>query len=413
MVYKDFFPLATVNNYWRFLNISPLRFNMIDIQTCNPACDDPTQCDDFWDYHTYHYNRVSFHNLTQCVCESELQIEAILGTSLFEKQFTDILEVPRNFSTFQKPGVPITQTIFKTKERHVIDYGKYETEIIQDDIPLGYADLDSDGFHEIATFTVTLPTDVEPCEIEVYIANTDFRITPVTFKFNETTRLLTGTIDGWLLAKPELYINHDFLRKQKAINGCDLNNFVDDVDIKRKFINSCKPQAWLVYEQHNCNNKCEQKEIPCCVKPIYNCEGTFQIIPGSINTTTGCFEENFCGCFCGCPVRLKVCYTAGLCKRCADGCEHGNCNCLEYENLVFNNATACLPEQCLCAACILGNLVSKQTDVNIFKQKEGIRFLHSSSDRNNPLGSSIAQIDAWKAIMRIWDDSSTCVDNLL
>lgn len=408
MVTKDFHPLVNINNFWEFLGTSPLLFNGIYL-SCQQ--EEERVCDDFWSYYSYN-NRPSIEKLAQCLCKAETQVESVLGTSLFQKNYCDKIEVSSNFYTGFKPGINIESMTFKTTARHVISYGQEEEFLHSEDVVVTYYDDDGDGFKERGVIEFIYAENTELCNYLFMFPNTHYEIRDDKIKvINSTTRQAEITFDAWNLVKPSLYLPRTW-KQEKAIDGCDINNFTTTVDIYYTTISTCKPHGFLYYHNHKCNGACEVEQVPFCVLPVDDCMGTFRIRLGKLDDD-GCFVAGGCPPLCACPVSLVVYYRAGLCKRCDDNCGDGICYCAQYEHTIFKLASACLPDGATCCACFIGELAKWQTNTSLIVKQEGVTYTYSQKMRENPFGSTIGQIEAAVDINRLLFDSSLCLSNLL
>lgn len=385
--------LSNLNNFYKFLNVSPLEFNglyLSCIDSSNSICGD----DDIWSHYEMPLSREKLAEITH---KAELEVAEILGTQVKAKWITEEIEVP---TTWYKPGttISLSDIIFKTNYSFLKRAGQKRTEKILSNVSLTYFDDDSDGFNERATATFILPVDEVDnlCDIKLYFLNTEHEIVGFQLRdYNTTTRQVIIDFDSWLLVKPELYFKRFFNKNNTAIDACDSDNFVTSIDVWVDTKDLCKPEIEILYEK-SCNGSCELVSQPACMKIINKCQGTFRISPVA-------YDENNCvtdsiTCFTGIAKRIIVHYQAGCY---ADFCNEAQ-DCLDLEEIVFKIVAGRYPYPTCDCACVQSVLKTYSQQTSLIVKNEGRVYRYSEKYMNNALlGTTVGEIEAAIALLNI------------
>lgn len=388
--------LTDLNNFYKFMNTDPLSFNgmyLSCVQDVNTLCGD----DEIWDSFNFPLSREKLAQITQ---KAELDVSAVLGTSIKPKWVREEIEIPSTWFN-NKLSKRIEDILFRTGYTFIKRFGQQRLEKIVESVEVIYSDADGDEFNEQATLNFTLPENEELCDIKLYFYDTNYEITGFKIiSFDEDTRNVQIKIDSWLLVKPELYINRTFQRNSPAIDGCNTDNFTEYIDIWINGIDTCKPSVeFIIDENHNCNGTCTDAKQPGCAKAINKCEGTFKVIPQAYDED-GCVTGGS-STFCGRITKLIVYYEAGCysndCEFCSD-----ECFCSDLEDIIFKIVAARYPYPTCDCKCIQSVLKTYAQQTSLIVKNEGRTFRYSDRYMDNAIfGTAVGEIEAAIALLNI------------
>lgn len=411
------------DQFAELMGIHPLAFNNIDISGCVPEWMPPC---DFFNQYSYQ-NPYNIEDVATYIFQAEQLIENYIESKLgFTQIIDETIEIPayyRQESTNLVYGnqfkLPVNAMKFKTKWKGVEQFGviKY-TPLIQP--TLTYYDYDLDGFKETAevSFTDVKLTKENLCDLYVsYPGKQSLKICPFTIKsFNEISHTVILSFNTWLLRKESTFQNNfNFI---KAIDGCDINNFLTSVDVYLMELDTCKAQVKVVWTKkldvNNlvnwssfCGEGCETFEVPACVTVLDECEGLFKIELQSYDKITGCvINEKPCNLPCIYPSHLLVNYMVNGCDTddCTTNCSCGVCPDLKLA-IAYLTATL-LPERLCNCQCFNNKLIELRTDTAIYYQG-GPRFSFPFSVMSNPFGSKYGAIQSFQLVQN-WLEMNLC-----
>jgi hypothetical protein len=263
------------------------------------------------------------------------------------------------------------------------------------------------------TWTAQIATTVtDPSEIAVYFTASDrlngdgptdrWRIQPVTVAISGGIATITGRT--WLMVKPYLYDNPTL----NALDPTVLTNFVASIEVYRRTTNgdgnsitTC--QATLVYESSDCGGwgagfcigQSNGSTDPGTVGEVIARSGIRDRTLGLItpaaavyNTTTGLWSSaSSCDCYAE-PDRVILRYLAGF------PLENG-VMAKKWQQVVSMLATAELKRR-ICACRETNERVHDlQLDMAL-QATETERYQRSTQDMDNPFGTRLGHISAWK-----------------
>jgi len=336
-------PKMCIDAWMQYFSVNPLSFNNIEIQTCVPDFY-VESCSNYWQQWQYETTTFSKEQLGFYLETAEQQIENYLGS--FVKPTWVCQEehvLPYNYKRNKGHPHDFYNIQFQTNWKNVMAFGQ-PMQTLLGNFPITYVDQDLDGFQEtaIVTFNLTTALNLEcPNTFKLYFAgqngNSHYEICNYrTFEYDNTTLIGTITFDAWILLDPALYTVKSFIRG-RAIDGCNVNNFVNSIDIYFESINTCLPMAELVWSKSryssteigfescyicgaNCN--CSEYRRPACVKVLDYCKGIFNVEIQKYDDETGCVIPGSCRCVpCKPPDAIRINYLSGC-----HVCDHTNNN---------------------------------------------------------------------------------------
>lgn len=287
----------SIDQWAELMGVPVLEFNNLDISGCQFDYE-REHCSQFWSHWQYSSNsNISREQLAFFIQQAEQQIENYLGYHIAPTwSYNEQHNLPREV------GVDLSQIKFQTDWKNVIHGGTSKlTEIGTANVV--YSDEDGDGYNELATITIT----DESLSAFVYSFPNRFRLFMpghngkdtyeieyfLGYNYNDDTHTLTVTTNSWILVNPQLYLPKGFNAK-RAYNACDSNIYVTTVEISFEEVDTCLPNAQIVWGGNNqpcADGGCIETTQPACIKWINKCEGTFTVQPVSVNADTGCIES--------------------------------------------------------------------------------------------------------------------------
>lgn len=381
--------LVNLNNYYKFLSSDPLTFNGIYlscVDTGASLCGD----EDIWSAYEMPLSR---ERLAQLVHDAEIDVQNALGTPVGLTWIREEIEIPKVWFN-NKRSINITDMTFRTKFSNVKRFGQAKLQKILPSEQVVLSDDDNDGFTETGTLIFTLPEGYDYCDIKLYFKDTNYELQGFEItKYDSEIREVTIHIDGWLLVNPELYIKRGFNRNIPAIDGCQIDNFIDLLDIYIDTVDSCKPMVEFVSsDTTRCSNSCEQTKQPGCATVIDGCNGTF-----SVNFQT--YDEDGCviagnPCSCCTPDKIIVYYQAGCDITCND--------CSDIEDIVFKLATSRYPKPTCDCKCFTSVMLDLAQQTSFIVKNEGFLVRYNQVYMENAIfGSRVGEIEASIALQRI------------
>ena len=397
--------MAITNNYtacsiqefadWAGLN--PLLFNTLDATGCN--IDTAGLCEKFWEQYDMPDNHLSREQLALQIGIAEAKVRSLLGTFACPTWVSDEEHnVPTHYDKQQGIGRYIEGMTFRTNAMLVTQYGRRESTLVQTS-PLTYVDSDGDGFNEGAVLFAFLPAGLSKCDLSRYKiyfvghnGDQEYEVRPVRVSsYDSATGGTQWYIDSWLLVDPSLYLARR-IAAQKALNACDVANYVSSLEVRLESSNTCLPQAEVLTKPQGCVANCVLTSTPACVVPVDDCLGTFQVRlqnvddEGCVTNTPACLPT------CEVPVSIKVSYQAG-CHSCDvfDGC-------WLLREAVYKLAASALPIV-FCDCGCFEPIIKKFQEETSLKAKSGSTWNFPSQPRRlSPWGTTLGALEAFIAV---------------
>lgn len=386
-----------LDSFAEFLGIDPLSFNSLDISACQD-CPDNLLCDKIWSQYSHQKGVYSRELLAQHLYEAETKISHFLGTFIKPTWVCEeVLELPRHFDWKRRGTINIEAMRLKTDWSFVRRFGQKEFVEIGT-FPVIYSSPDGDSFNELATVTFTTEEDFDICDLKIYFEghcdDCHFEICPIHVE-ETAENTFSVTIDAYLLVNPDLYYEKRFT-KNRFLNACDPEIFVDNLCVGFERVDTCKPQAEVIYVEDGCKANCQEITVPACAIILDKCEGLFTLRLQTLDDE-GCVIEGSNGCCppnCSCPIKVKLNYQAGCHLGKCEPCCWSGCHALELA--AWKLAASELPlEYCNCA-CLEDRITYYTRNTGIIYKSEGVSYNYPSSYRSeNPFGTKVGQIEAF------------------
>lgn len=379
--------LTDINNFYTFFGGNPLYFNGL-----YPNCiSTPSLCGDgdIWEQYNLPLSR---ERLAQAIKNSENKVAEVIGTFVRPNWVSEEIDIPLHWSN--KGTIPLQDITFQSKYSFIKRFGQKKLTKIIPNASVEYYDRDGDGFEEVAELTITVPENVNICDLKFYHKDTAYELgKPRLIVYDSETGNADYEIDSWLLVRPELYINQTF-SAINAINACDSANFVTAIDVYEEAADLCKPQVEILYEKASCTANCEYDRQPACAKMVNSCEGRFKISPQGYDED-GCVT-NSSSSFCGTASKIIVHYQAGCHSTvCLPGDCDTDCFCKELETIVFKLAASELPYPTCDCSCIQSILQMYQQQTSLIVKAENRVFNYPGWIKDEAIfGTTVGQIEA-------------------
>lgn len=398
--------ITTVNNNIYFedvinmFGIDPLQFNGL-----YPACiDDPlNNCEQFWTQFFESGKITSREELAQELLRAEIEVANYLNQWPFKTYICDEhIEFESCYRNKNQLGINLINYTFKTKWECVDQFGTFS------DIKLGTGsvtllDADNDGFKETAEVVFDYSGVTEQFTFsELKLAFPSYyqynnTINPIlNIEQNNLSSTITFTVNSWNLINPELYIYREFA-KTSALDACNEDNYVTEVDILIKKKTPCAPDGYIYYDNPNCSGNCDEISYPFCANIVDKHLGLFKILPGYIDDND-CFVSDY-----GClpsrkPKRIEVNYISG-CSSCDN---ISNCNLLK--RAIIYLAVSRLPRTLCECGCSSEFLEELKFDTSITYSNSSVKFNYPFSLRETAyFGTKIGELEAIKILNNLRD----------
>lgn len=278
---------------------------------------------------------------------------------------------------------------------------------------LAYTDEDSDGCYETATVAVpTTLTDI--CELHVYYAGA---LGDIDYEIREPRKkYITGgfayfIFDSWLFIDPNLYEAFPDDSAEPAIDISTTANFVTSVDVYREYADTTTDPAVEFYWENaavgcaSCGgvgcDSCGAVTQDGCLRLKDKDVGLVVPFPAEYDSTTGIWGAVGWTTECREPDYLRLWYRAGL--QSFPTRRGTNCEGLsdEWAKVIAHMVTARL-ERPLCE-CSNVEAVADYLRQDTTKMSQGSTFFVSMNMLDNPFGTKVGEIQAWKFITKLQD----------
>lgn len=288
---------------------------------------------------------------------------------------------------------------------------------------LTYSDPDEDGINELATCTVAT-TITDTTQIAAYFqasdrlngdaAGEEYRIRPISVSIAAGTA--TIRIPSWLLVRPIQYEGFDI--QSTDLNPATAGVLATNIDIYQRTTNTngttaATSQAVIIWETRPCHGWwccCSGCAAPSFSGSPFDPAAIAQSVarvgirdarlgivtpaPASYDATTGVWSA-FPASICQSPDRVLVRYLAGIAS--PDGQQLNR----EWQIAVARLATAELTRP-VCAKYAANRAITHwQFDRARATGADDESYQIGSGDLDNPFGTRMGQIDAWKRVKRL------------
>jgi hypothetical protein len=379
--------------------------------------------DMWWQYAWQNADQVSREDLAMAIADAEHDIANELG------YWPAPMWIENEIHRYPRPyrpdlyGVGLNvrwqQKSVTAKFGKIIQAGRRATSEITSDVAVVYSDPDGDGYNELAT--VTTPTTLtDRCEIKCYFdghgGEQIWEIRPPKSVVISGGNV-TFTFDAWQLFDPNLWealpTNQDGL---SAIDITVAGNYVSTVDVYREFTDFTANSSQFMWERtpintlsasSACCSSCGGSGCIACtlitqdgclhIRDVDN--GILVPVPAIYDDTDEQWETNV---FTECrePDQVLVWYYAGNLSQ--NWFQETTCDPLDNSlaNCIAWMATARL-ERPICA-CNNSQALSMDLKRDMsFTPPEGGSFFVSESDLDNPFGTRVGEIKAWRKISKL------------
>lgn len=387
------------------------------------------QCDDiFYQFYWQNEQQASREEIANALLEAENDITKVLGYSPAPKWFEEVYDYPRyhrrdviewgmvDSRGFNK-AVQLNQGKF-------IQGGQRTSSLIQAGVAVVYSDADGDGFDETATITVAT-TLTDKCEIKCYFAgesgNPDWEI-----RSPRSVTLSGGNCVfkfwSWQLLDPELQQTKTIITQSQPIDIEAVASYVSTVDVYREYNDFTASSAQLLWERTRllslgllpvgwCCSSCNGTGCPQCdlvtqdgCIHVRDANGQFVVPVAATYDSTNAQWNAASLTVCRDPDMVKVWYYAGdLSQEFKSGrtCEplsHDMAQAIAWLATARVNRPFCA---CNNSQAFPQSPTNLQRDASFTGSKELGSFAISQQDLENPFGTKVGEIRAWKKISRL------------
>lgn len=252
----------SLHRYAKMVDINPVHFWGAVGQEIWPLKDN--SCNDVWPRYSWQYgSQLSLSELAYAIKDAEDAIMDFVGYPLAPTFISDEEQMyPKyhNKDFYSLGGLRHDGGYRSVQARwkKVVSPGRRATTLIDDEVAVVYSDEDGDDFFETATVTVT--TDVTPCEVKVYQVDTNadpgWEIRDANSKVTSGATVVM-TFDSWLFIDPNLQAAHPSQDGYAAIDITTTANFVATVDVYREYIDTTSVTSQFAWPcQDHCAVSC-------------------------------------------------------------------------------------------------------------------------------------------------------------
>ena len=416
----------SLEHYRRLLGFNPAYYWQAAGATFFPLVN---QCDDiFYQFYWQNESNVSREEIAQAIVEAEADITRVLGYAPAPWWNEDVYNYPRNFRRdvfeygmsdnrgFDK-SVQLSQGMF-------IQGGQRATTLIDDAVTVVYTDEDADGYDETATITAaTALTDA--CEIKCYFAGEsaepDWEIrTPRSVTI--TGGNVVFVFWAWQLIDPELQQRLTVTTQSTPIDIEAPASYVSTVDVYREYNDFTAASAQFLWERAGllqlglipagwCCTSCDGSGCPSCTFVsqdgcihVKNADGTFVVpVPATYDEDNAQWQRDI-PTVCRDPDMVKVWYYAGALSqqykagRTCEPLANDLAQAIAWLATARVNRPFCSCNNSLTFPNSPNNL---QRDLSFTGSRELGTYTVSQADLENPFGSRVGEVRAWKKVGRM------------
>ena len=392
-------------------------------------------CNDiFYQYMWQNQDNVSREEIALAIKQAEDMVSTVLTYSPAPHWIEQEI---RNYPQYFRPdayswgmsdvrGIPKSVQLTEGK---FIEGGRRTLTLVDDAVTVTYSDADNDGFDETATITASTSL-TDKCEIKVYYAGkagaADWEIRPAR-SVTLSGGVVTFVFWSWQLFKPTLL--DAFPRSTPPTNENpygvqsvdieDATSYVTTVDIYREYTDTTAVSATFYWERVGllnagislggwCCGSCGNTGCPACefitqdgCIIVKDANGTNVVpTPASYDSDNSQWDFSYLMA-CRNPDLVKFWYRAG--EQSQDYLQGRTCDPLSnwYAEAIAMLATALVPRPfCTCNNSL--TLTNQwQRDLSSTGSREAGSFTVSQADLDNPFGTRMGQVMAWKKIGRM------------
>lgn len=418
--------LLSLEEYRKLLGINPGFFWGAAGSTVFPLVN---QCDDiFYQFYWQNEQNVSREEIANAIKEAEDDITRALNYSPAPAWTEDVYNYPRHHrrdviewgladNRGSNKSVQLSQGKF-------IQGGQRAATLVTAAVMVVYTDEDGDGYDETATIT-TATALTEACELKCYFAgeaaNPDWEI-----RSPRSVTITGGNVVfvywAWQLLDPELQQRLTVATQTTPIDIEAAASYVATVDVYREYNDFTAVSAQFFWERQSlsqfgllpagfCCNSCNGDGCPACTFitqdgciHVKNAEGNFAVpVPATYDSDNARWQRDTLT-VCRDPDMVKMWYLAG--DQSQEYKTGRTCEPLSrfWAQTIAWLATARINRPfCTCNNSQTfpdspGNL---QRDLSFTGSRQLGNFRVSEADLNNPLGTKMGEVKAWKRISRL------------
>lgn len=378
----------SLDTWFRIMGANPLHTNGIVLTDLeNQHCRAP-----WFQYDWQDSDRISRESVAQAIAAAEEAIEAQLQIFLAPTYTT--LEHHTTNRPWQKELVNYNNRDLRgyfqavqLDRGHLIEFGIEKQETLASGAAIVATDADGDGWKERCTVTVTgVSATLDPCEVKVFYPGLEHEIRPISASRSGTT--LTITFPRYQAVKSSLW-DALIISENAMIDGDEDANFLTTVDVKRYSTDASNMgNAWWENTQQTLTIFCRGRDNPIQSIAAYD-PATYDVASSLWIPNPSCPKQQ--------PDAVYISYLSGL--RPNTGCWRGQMP-VDWQRTVAYYACSFLDRPvCDCGA--FSVLVKKWSDDVSYSGgvEERPVFAYDRNDLNNPLGTSLGAIYAWKRIL--------------
>lgn len=385
---------------------------------------------DLWPRYSWQdADRISHEDLARAIYDAEQDIARVVKYPLMPDWIAqDVKMYPRHHrpDVWQVGGLDVRGA----RKSVILDNGKLITPGQRSTTLIGtatvgggslaYADEDGDGFAETATITMAT-TLTNACEIKVYMPSTggvqEWEIREPRSK-SISGGIFTAVFFSWLFINPDLQSVFPSTSDFSAIDIGTVANYVSSVDVYREFTNTTSASVTFFWEPHppwlfGVCGICGTAGCTACV--LTTQDGCFHIrnahlgeavpTPATFDATTGNWNATQFS-VCRDPDQVRLYYQAGDLSN--ENLAGRTCQPLSnwWAQTIAWIATARL-ERPFCAGTNVLSLTKKfQKDMALTGAES---FQISEGDLDNPFGTRVGEVMAWRRVKKIATKRTTGV----
>lgn len=418
--------LLSLERYRQLLGFNPAFYWGASGSTIFPLVN---QCDDiFYQFYWQKETQVSREEIANALKEAEDDIAKIVGYYPAPVWIEEVLNYPRyhrrdvfEYGMTDNRGMGKSAQISHGK---FIQGGQRAVTLIDDAVAVVYTDTDGDGYDETATITAATSLTDE-CEIHCYFAgesgNPDWEI-----RSPRSVTISGGNVVfkfwAWQLLDPELQQRLTVSTQTEPIDVEAAASYVATVDVYREYNDFTAASAQFLWERARllqlgllpvgfCCSSCNGDGCPSCTFytqdgciHVQNAAGTFVVpVPATYDSDAGQWNSD-APTVCRDPDMVKVWYYAGdLSQEYKAG---RTCEPLSqfWAQTIAWLATARVGRPfCACnnSQAFPDSPTNLQRDLSFTGSRVQGSFRVSEADLQNPLGTRLGEVKAWKRIAQL------------
>lgn len=315
--------LLPLDRFTQIVNYSPILFNQVQIADgdLQPAssCSDPILQ---YTWQARSGGRPGREEIALAIAQAEEQIEQWLGFAPAPKWYADENVAPLGRGPLQLPfsygwSATFPGLTLRLPHKHLISGGFEDWALIKASSGITYTDPDGDGYNELATVVVALPSSVTSAdEIAVYYPRgsvvTDahdptWEVRPVRVDITSTPGIASITFMRHQVVLPDLL---ERLNAQ-AVDGLDAGAFLTSVDVYRHFNNPS--QMATVEWAGGCvcgTDGCGINAQTACMLPVDKRNALVRLSAGTWNAVDNTYNGDV-PTWCQQPRNVRAWYRAG------------------------------------------------------------------------------------------------------